>query len=194
MYPDEVFKHLKSLRTLVIDGFLTTSFGKVLSEMKNLQALSINNLMLPNLGIETITENYFENLSQITASDISLNGYRQINTSGSETHLKSIESGAIAKLTNLRSLDISFNSMLGFCGLRNITQDLPNTDIKILKTNQIYCPYGFSTILFVDDIKPLKDTNLTELYLDGNKLEMTEDLAPTYLPKTLRVLSLMGNR
>ncbi|CAC5363656.1 TLR13 [Mytilus coruscus] len=194
VYPDEVFKHLKSLRTLVIDGFLTTSFGKVFSEMKNLQALSINNLMLPNLGIETITENYFENLSQITALEISFNRYVQINTSGSEIHLKSIESGAIAKLTNLRSLDISFNSMLGFCGLRNITHDLPNTDIKILKANQIYCPYGFSTILFVDDIKPLKDTNLEELYLDGNRLEMTEDLAPTYLPKTLRVLSLMGNR
>ncbi|XP_063429979.1 toll-like receptor 4 [Mytilus trossulus] len=194
VYPDEVFQHLKSLHTLVIDGFSTTSFGKVFSNMKNLQVLSINNLMLPNLGIETITENYFENLSQITALDISLHRYIQINTSGSEVHLKSIESGAIAKLTNLRSLDISFNSMLGFCGLRNITQDLPKTDIKVLKANQIYCPYGFSTILFVDDIKPLKDTNLTKLYLDGNRLEMTEDLAPTYLPKTLRVLSLMGNR
>ncbi|CAG2235660.1 unnamed protein product [Mytilus edulis] len=194
VYPDEVFKNLKSLRTLVIDGFLTTTFGQVFAEMKNLQALSINNLMLPNLGIETITENYFENLSQITSLDISLNRYIQINTSGSEVHLKSIESGALAKLTKLRSLDISFNSMLGFCGLRNITQDLPKTDIKVLKANQIYCPYGLSTILFVDDIKPLKDTNLTELYLDGNRLEMTEDLAPTYLPKTLRVLSLMGNR
>jgi len=49
-------------------------------------------------------------------------------------------------------------------------------------------------MLLIEDVKPLNKTNITELYLDGNKLEMTEPWAVSYLPKTLRVLSVADNR
>ncbi|VDI07422.1 Hypothetical predicted protein [Mytilus galloprovincialis] len=175
---DQLYEYFKSLnKSDVPDDDI--DFEDLANKLKNLQQLNLGN-------------NYFHKVldgRKLPESVIHLD--LSVNKTDSFGRHRFVNSNTSGFRSSPEPTELHQN---GFCGLRNITQALPKTDIKVLKANQIYCRYGFSTIPFIDDIKPCKDTNLMELYLDGKRLEMTEDLAPTYLPKSLRVLSLMGNR
>ena len=189
IYPDEIFCHLKSLQTLKIDSIPGASFGKGFRNLTKLRLLRIY-----NMGLAGYSSDYFENVSQITSLDLSCSLTPVTPSNEQGCYLRRIEKGAIAKLQKLKYLDISHNLKLGFCGLKNITHDLTKTQIKVLKAKKITCPYGYSTVLFAKDIKPLNKTRIREIYMDQNRLEMLEDFAASYLPTSLRLLSLTYNR
>ncbi|XP_052090821.1 toll-like receptor 4 [Mytilus californianus] len=105
-----------------------------------------------------------------------------------------IYSGAISKLSNLIHLDVSYNRELGLCGFSNITHDLPFTQIRILRANFLHCDAGPSVTLLCEDIQPLINTSLEELYFDGNNIDFAQTGVPYYLPASLKRLTLKSNR
>ncbi|CAC5380469.1 Toll-like receptor 4 [Mytilus coruscus] len=105
-----------------------------------------------------------------------------------------IYSGAISKLSNLIHLDVSYNRELGLCGFSNITHDLPFTQIRTLRANYLHCDAGPSVTLLCEDIQPLINTSLEELYFDGNNIDFAQTGVPYYLPASLKSLTLNSNR
>ncbi|CAC5359741.1 unnamed protein product [Mytilus coruscus] len=110
------------------------------------------------------------------------------------TGLEHIESGTFRRLAHLEILDISYNRKLGLCGFTNVTHDLPFTSIKVFKAQYLACERGGSTLLFNNDIKPLLNTKLEELYIDRNNLDKTEEQITSFIPKSLRYISATDNR
>ncbi|VDI00028.1 Hypothetical predicted protein [Mytilus galloprovincialis] len=188
MYPDETFCDLTSLQTLKIDCLAGASFGKGFKYLTKLRFLKVF-----NVGLEGYSSDFFENVFQITSLDLSC-PFTLPYDNENGCFFRWIEAGAISKLENLKYLDISNNLKLGFCGLKNITYDLTKTNIKVLIAKKITCPYGYSTVLFTEDIKPLGKTQIREIYIDQNRLEILEEYAASHLPKSLRLLSLNYNR
>jgi len=182
-YPEIAFSKLSALETLIIDISKNQTFGLQFSAMNRLQNLKFSYCLL-----ELIDQHTFDNLPFLKNIQITK------CKSGQYFVLKTVEAGAFSKLKFLEFLDVSGNRQLGFCALRNITKDLRHTAIKVLKATHLHCPYGQSTVLFIDDIKPLYKTNLSELYIDSNNLEMTEMWAPSFLPVSLRILGISDNR
>ncbi|CAG2223229.1 unnamed protein product [Mytilus edulis] len=107
-----------------------------------------------------------------------------------------IQKDMFQHLPNIRFLDLSSRTVrrLGLCGFRNVTYDLPFTAIQIFKAQYLECERGGSSWLLTSDIKPLNETNLLELYIDGNNFDKAELTAKLFLPSSLRVLSVTDNR
>ncbi|XP_071179429.1 toll-like receptor 4 isoform X2 [Mytilus edulis] len=185
--PDQVFQELSSLQSLLIDGVKNVTFDKGFSTLSNLTFLTITGIVAKGI----ITREYFNNFPNLEYLDISAATEWRTFYNFS---LFTFETGALQKLTKLQYLDISYHRRLHMCGFRNVTYDLPYTSIRILKANYLECERSVSTVLFVDDIKPLNSTELEELYLDGNNLEETDLDVPQYLPKSLNYFSARDNR
>ncbi|XP_076071675.1 toll-like receptor 4 [Mytilus galloprovincialis] len=184
--PDEVFQELQSLQRLHIDAVLNVSFGKGFLALRQLTHLKLTGLATRI----TIPNNYFLHLPNLISLDMSA----QWDTQGLFTGLEHIESGTFRRLAHLEILDISYNRKLGLCGFTNVTHDLPFTSIKVFKAQYLACERGGSTLLFNNDIKPLLNTNIEELYIDGNNLDKTEARITLFIPKSLRYISATDNR
>ncbi|CAG2204859.1 unnamed protein product [Mytilus edulis] len=185
--PDKAFQELSSLQSLLIDGVKNVTFDKGFSTLSNLTFLTITGIVAKGI----ITREYFNNFPNLEYLDISATTEWRTFYNFS---LFTFETGALQKLTKLQYLDISYHRRLHMCGFQNVTYDLPYTSIRILKANYLECERSVSTVLFVDDIKPLNSTELEELYLDGNNLEETDLDVPQYLPKSLNYFSARDNR
>ncbi|VDI77840.1 toll-like receptor 13 [Mytilus galloprovincialis] len=185
--PDKVFQELSSLQNLLIDGVQNVTFGKGFSTLKNLTMLKITGIAVQRI----INKEYFDNFPNLEHLDISATlEWRNIT----DFALTNFEKGSLQKLQKLQYLDISYHRKLRMCGFRNVTNDLPKTSIRILKANYLECERSVSTVLFVEDIKPLSYTKLEELYLDGNNLEETDYFVPLHLPMSLNYFSAKDNR
>lgn len=185
--PDQVFQDLSSLQSLLIDGVKNITFGKGFSTLKNLTSLKITGIAANGI----VSREYFDNFPNLEHLDISATTeWRRID----HFALTVFEKGALQKLTKLQYFDISYHRRLHMCGFQNVTNDLPYTSIRILKASYLECERSVSTVLFVDDIKPLNSTKLEVLFLDGNNLEETDILLPRHLPQSLRYSSARDNR
>ncbi|XP_063415821.1 toll-like receptor 4 [Mytilus trossulus] len=185
--PDEVFKELKSIQSLHIDAVVNVSFGKEFSRLHKLTNLKLTGLS----ARKTVHNDFFRHLPNLKFIDMSSQWDRNVSMFSG---LKSIERGTFRRLPYLEVLDISYHRRIGLCGFTNVTHDLPFTSIKVLKAQYLGCERGGSTWLFNNDIKPLLNTKLQELYVDGNNLDKTELDATTFIPKSLRYLSATDNR
>ncbi|CAC5359734.1 unnamed protein product [Mytilus coruscus] len=165
--PDEVFQELESLQSLSIDG-LTELTSRI-----------------------TIPNDYFVHFPNLKFLDLSSHWDRHVSLFAGLDH---IESGTFRRLARLEVLNISYKRKLGLCGFKNVTHDLPFTPIKVFKAQYLACERSGSTWLFNNDIKPLLNTKLEELYIDGNNLDKTENTATTLIPRSLRYLSATDNR
>ncbi|XP_063422298.1 toll-like receptor 4 [Mytilus trossulus] len=193
---DHVIKPLVSLEMFAIDGTEKISFGIGFGTLKYLWHLRLYGSCNRN-RLLTIGKDYFDNLSNLRTLDISSEVTRNFTTMDWTTSLCSlfyIHRGAISKLSHLKFLDISYNRELGLCGFSNITHDLPSTQIRILRANYLHCNAGPSVTLFCDDIKPLTNTTLEELYFDGNNIDFAQTGVLYYLPVSLKRLTLRSNR
>ncbi|CAG2215789.1 unnamed protein product [Mytilus edulis] len=124
----------------------------------------------------------FQFISQIRNLDISTCKIQQINQ------------GALTMLKNITYLDVSNNTCLKFEGLENITSDLQFSNIKILKANNLHKISDLTKVLKkTSHIKDLKNTSLEYAFVDGNRLQTIEKTAISYLPKSLKFVSLRGN-
>ncbi|XP_052076286.1 toll-like receptor 4 [Mytilus californianus] len=101
--------------------------------------------------------------------------------------------GTLKFMSNLTFLDASSNFCLKFAGAENITYDLQTTSIKILKLNKIHRTFEPDTIVLKSHIRHLRHTNLTELHMDSNRIQLFEKGALSSLPITLRSVYLSDN-
>uniref|UniRef100_A0A8W8JI79 TIR domain-containing protein n=1 Tax=Magallana gigas TaxID=29159 RepID=A0A8W8JI79_MAGGI len=105
-----------------------------------------------------------------------------------------IEEGAFGKLRYLEHLDVSHNKQLGFASLPNITHNLNKTSIRVLRGNGINCLSGIGTKILKRHFENLKHTNISEIYLEKNRLEQLEPGALRLLPNTIDIISFGENK
>ncbi|XP_071181343.1 toll-like receptor 4 [Mytilus edulis] len=111
----------------------------------------------------------------------------------SECGINAILRGTFRGLVHLKYLDLSFNRCLKFRGLANVTYDLPSTSLEILRINKIHQTFDLNTVLTKCVLKPLESTNITEISLNSNRLQLLEQGAIDFLPKSLKMLSVADN-
>ncbi|XP_052090822.1 toll-like receptor 4 [Mytilus californianus] len=209
-YPEDIFMKLTKLKSLDLTRNTLTQFefrnlDHVIKPLVSLESFAIDGSEKISFGVGfcneyrllTIKEDYFDNLSNLKTLDISSEidrNFTAMNWTTSLCSLFYIYRGAISKLSHLRFLDISYNRELGLCGFSNITQDLPFTQIRILRANYLHCNAGPSVTLLCEDIKPFTNTSLEELYFDGNNIDFAQTGVLYYLPASLKRLTLKNNR
>lgn len=88
---------------------------------------------------------------------------------------------------------MSDNPELTFRIMPILTYGFRNSTIENIRLNKIHCTLGSSTELRRNDSKNLKYTNLTEIHLSSNRLEMVEEGAFISLPQTIRKVSIGDN-
>ena len=104
-----------------------------------------------------------------------------------------VEAGTFKNLTSLTYLEMSENTNLTFRNLRNISYGLQFTAIKTLRLKSIHNDRGPCNTITEQQIEFLNKTNITELYLDSNRIATFEVKAVDYIPRTLETLSLKAN-
>ncbi|OWF50884.1 toll-like receptor 4 [Mizuhopecten yessoensis] len=180
-YPDAI-SSLLGLTTLKMDGLKNARLGDVLSPLKKLATLDLSGRN-GHCWIDHMTEDFFEGVVS-SLVDIDL----------STCKIVYIDNGTFRSLPNLTVLSLSGNNQLTFNVLINLTYDLQATNIHKLFLNKLHCTYGVGTFLFQEDLMLLNNTRLEELYLDFNRIELVEDTMMQYLPDSLKLLSVAGNK
>ncbi|KAK3598112.1 hypothetical protein CHS0354_006070 [Potamilus streckersoni] len=178
-YPYEIFDGLMSLTTLKIDGKPNAIFAPGFSKLHNLRVLKLSS---NKCYIQAIFNNTFVNLPFLTVLDIS------------QCNIHMIEPGALIPLNHLQYLDISDNLALGFDGLRNASFGLINGSITILKANKLYPTFHLSVKVHSKHFEFLNQTNIRDLYLDENQIELIESDWGNVCPKSMEKLSVSGNK
>ena len=121
---------------------------------------------------------------------------KMLNLNSLDIHnceISNVEMGTFEGLTTLEYLDMSENIDLTFANLRNISYGLSFTKIKTLRLNRIYDTLGPCNTLTKNDVEFLKHTNITEFYIDANRLATVEWAAVDYFPRTIETLSVQSN-
>lgn len=178
---DDVFSELRSLETLKIDGPANVTFGKGFQSITMLQKLDLSGIT-GNCSFQRISQNMFLNMPKLTYVDVSA------------CDILDIEEGAFGNLHYLEHLDVSHNKQLGFASLPNITHNLNKTSIRILRCNGINCLSGIGTKILKRHFENLKQTNISEIYFEKNRLEQLEPGALRLLPKTITTISFGANK
>lgn len=143
MYPGSALQGLMSLRSLSIDGLPSYKFGKEFSKLQNLSQLNLSSGYC-NLSVYGLTETYFKNLPDLQVLNVN------------NCLIKNIHNNTFSPLQNLTYLDISNNNLLTLCGLKNASDGLIRSSIKIFKANRIYCAVGKSTFVSRKFFKSLR--------------------------------------
>ncbi|KAK3605774.1 hypothetical protein CHS0354_033978 [Potamilus streckersoni] len=179
LYPDDVFSDLKSLTTLTIDGIYHPIFGSGFSKLTKLRVLK---LTPKKCFLKTLSNETFLHLMSLTHLDIS------------GCHIESIEPGTFLPLHKLEYLDMSNNEKLGMDGLMNATFGLQNSSISVLKARKLYPTFHIGVFVKNNTLEFLKTTNIRELYVDSNNVQIVENGWVDYYPRSLRTLSIRDNR
>lgn len=180
-YPSTI-STLRDLTSLNMDGLRNVSLGQVLSPLTKLTTIDLSG-EVGSCWINKMAENFFEGVAS---------SLREVYMS--KCDIRYIEKGTFRSFPNLTVLNLSGNTKLTFHVLRNLTYDLQFTSIRRLYLNQLHCTYGIGTFLFEEDAIFLNNTKLEELHLDFNRIEMVEYTMITYLPDSLKILSVAGNK
>ncbi|XP_062578839.1 toll-like receptor 4 [Saccostrea cucullata] len=152
---------------------------------RNMIPDDVTYLDLSNNSIKTFRNNSFEGLRKLSILKLNLNKFKII---------ENLNQSLFADLINIKNLDISDNNELTFRILPILIYGIQNSTISSLRLNKIHCTFGLSTEIRVEDIQYLIHTSLTELHISSNKIELIENGATKYIPKTLRRLSIADNR
>ncbi|KAK3099372.1 hypothetical protein FSP39_003486 [Pinctada imbricata] len=194
---DSVWSPLISLEKLSIDAIQNVTFGESITSLTKLTNLTLAG-QCGKSRLKTIKMDYFKPFPYLRSLDLSSNVYfnavKHYYEKEYSCTLERVDSGAISILHNLEILDVSYNRLLGLCGFRNISYDLPYTNIKVFKANFLHCESGISLTLYCDDLKPFINTSLRELQMDGNHIAFGQMGLLQYIPTTLERLSLRSNR
>ena len=161
-------KTLDSLHTLYLDILPYAKFGTNFKNLKKLK--TINFSCRPHCAMVSLTSESFLNVAAVTHLNLS---YCNIST---------IENGTFARLTELVYLDLSYNMVLGFITLRNVSYDLQFTKINVLNYSKVYKTFGAPTWISKCDICFLANTTLKELHINSNRISGFEKDALAYMP------------
>ncbi|XP_060572866.1 toll-like receptor 4 [Ruditapes philippinarum] len=178
MYPD--LSNLTNIEQLIFDGLKDTYFPVSYSEIQSLRSVSLSGLD-GNCNMPYVSNDTFKHLTHI----------RTLNLSSCD--IQNIEAGAFEHLLNLEVLDLSHNMNLGFRKAMNITYSLQFTKIKSLNFSKLYPTFGLGNQVKLQDVCYLWNTNLTELVLNDNRIQLIERNALILTPSTLKILRVEGN-
>ena len=151
-----------------------------LPEMPHLEYLDVSGSS-GNCYIHTVKPNTFRSVPKIHELDISA------------CKVNYVYNGSFSFMRNLSILNLSFNTCLKFDGLENVTIDLPFTSIKVLKFNKIHKTFEMNTKVLKRHLMHLKQTKLTELHADSNKIQLIEKGTLQELPITIKKIFLSDN-
>ncbi|CAC5391072.1 unnamed protein product [Mytilus coruscus] len=193
-FESAAFYFLENLKSLHLKKNVNTSFVPDLSKLQSLKTLSMDFI---SDEIAILDEKYVS-LKNLTFIDLSgFTGNCKMNILTHETFLflpqithlniskckiQYIHIGTFTNMKNISELDVSLNTCLGFPALENITTDLQNSAIKILKVNYIHGIFAMSIILKTSHIWYLNKTSLVRFEAAGNRIQRIESGALEYFP------------
>ena len=178
VYRNDLFGQLVNLETLTMDSLPYGSpFTKSFALLTNLTSL---NLRANMTNIQNNTFLAF-NHSQITSLTI---------WSGYLVHMEAL---SFAPFTNLKSLDLSYNILLGFDRMSSAWPGLAFTQIQELVLMRADRFESGLVTLEASFFHGLENTRITKLILDGNNFVTVKGLFSCYLPH-LEHLSINRNR
>ena len=176
-YPPSV-TIIPSLEYLILDGVDQDGFGSEYTRLKNLTFIDLST----RCNINHMRSDYFQNTTKLRTLDIS------------NCNIRSIEIGTFMGLYYLTVLNISYNDRLTFAVLPNITSDLRYTSIDELDVSKLHCTYGVGIFVYYEDLFRLRDTNLTKLHINSNRISVFEVGTFAASPKTLKHVMIRDNR
>ncbi|XP_063448354.1 toll-like receptor 4 [Mytilus trossulus] len=184
-YPDQFTLNvspLLKLHTIRVDVIppSTHPFGVEYENLRFLQDVDISGFT-GYCKIKVVTPDTFKYIPYVERLDLSKCG------------INAILSGTFKRLVHLKYLDLSYNRCLKFRGLANVTYDLPSTSLDILRINKIHQTFDLNTVMTKCVLRPLKSTNITQIYLNSNRLQLFEKGAIEFFPRTLKILSVADN-
>ncbi|CAL1538884.1 unnamed protein product, partial [Lymnaea stagnalis] len=184
-YPDDVLSELTSLRELSMDGLPHPKFGPGFKSMSALRNLSLNGYHYGQgyCTVLGLTNETFENLSQLTVLDLStckINGDH-------------VETGAFLPMKNLTNLDVSYNFNFRFDNFERVISVLRDSKIVRLKLNTIVSFYSQAITVNRSIIESLPKS-LEYLEAKGNSFEMIDDGLLQLAPENLSHVDLGNNR
>ena len=171
---------LNSLQILYLDILPYAKFGTNFKNLSRLQTISFS--CRPNCTMVSLTNESFVNIASVTHLNLS------------NCNISTIENGTFACLRELTYLDLSYNMVLGFITLRNISYDLQFTKIEVLNYTKVYKTFGTPTRINKCDICFLANTTLKELHFSRNRICDFEIDALAYLPPELETLVVEYNK
>ena len=170
-----------SLKELHADGVKHVHFGENFTHFKDLALLNLSGVN-SKCSIISLKKATFSNLPFLNYLDIS------------KCNITTIDAGTFEVLHELMYLNLSNNQGLGFVSLRNISDGLRATKIKVFDFSKIYKTFGVGTMLRRCDMWFFKDTSIEELYLNSNRLVMVETNALLLAPPNLTKIWAEDNR
>ncbi|CAG2228521.1 unnamed protein product [Mytilus edulis] len=195
------FKYLPKLRHLSLKGNTFTKFPDI-SSIRSLQILNatfINGMTFYQQSSSLENLAYLDLSGPSSCKPKSLNKHTfsalpsLLYLDVSNIDLGSIMKETFSQMKYLQYLDISYNTRLGFVGVENVTQDLPNTSIRVFKFQKIVPTFSMNQMLMKDQMKPLNGTKIREIYADSNRIQLVEIGAISYLPNTIEKISIGEN-
>ena len=169
---------LFELETLKIDGLPKDSFEQRFETLKELKVLDLSG---KDCDIKIVRSEFFLSTPNLHYIDIS------------HCKVKKIWKNTFSDLKNLTYLDVSENEDLKFAGIENVTHDLQFTAIKIFKFNKVHKTFEMNTEIGRNTWKGLQHTNITEMHMDSNRVQLVKTGVLSILPKTLDILSAADN-
>ncbi|XP_061175904.1 toll-like receptor 4 [Saccostrea echinata] len=136
-------------------------------------------------SISTFKNNSFKRLSKLSVLKLNSNSFRMT---------ENLDISLFADLINIKNIDLSDNNELTFQIMPILAYGLQNSTIASLRVNKIHCTFGLGTKIRIKDVRYLKHTNLRELHLSSNRIELVENGVFDFFPETLKRISFADNR
>ncbi|XP_046551487.1 toll-like receptor 4 [Haliotis rubra] len=179
LYPDDSFRDLVSLQTLVVDGLENCTFGQGFARLKNLTTLNISG-QRGYCSINRLLNESFLHTPHLRNLDIS------------KCKITDIDVGSFLPLRNIDTLDMSENDQLGFKTFGDSMYGLVNSSLRELMLNQITSSFDIGVQIRRTHFRFFTEIHVKELYLDCNRIEYIEDTVLGVLP-SVEIISLKNN-
>ncbi|XP_062592269.1 toll-like receptor 4 [Saccostrea cucullata] len=140
-------------------------------------------LDLSNNVINEFTNEAFQGLQRLTDLKLQSNRFRITSN---------LSKNIFADLISIRNLDLSDNPELTFPVMPYLSS-LQNSSIEVLRLNKIHCTFGLGLEVKIEDLRFLRYTNLKEIDISSNRIELFENRALSFLPDSLKRVSIADN-
>ncbi|XP_071110242.1 toll-like receptor 4 [Haliotis cracherodii] len=179
-YPDATFSDLISLKVLRLDGLDHPVFGEGFRKLTLLTTLVLSGSG-GTCTTQTLSNTTFINLPTIRFLDLS------------NCEITKIQPFTFVPLRQINTLDLSQNVDLTFGTLSHGMYGTVNSSLKVLKLNRVHRRRGAGIVVSVKDVQFLTGSQLQELHVDENQIELLDLSTIASLPSSIKVISAKNN-